>query len=507
MSLYRKYRPKKFSEVIGQEHVVQTLKGAIESNQVGHAYIFTGIRGTGKTSIARIFAKSLDCLNFKDGEPCDQCSVCSQITEGSFLDLIEIDAASNRGIDEIRDLKEKIRFAPNIGKYKIYIIDEVHMLTEQAFNALLKTIEEPPSHAIFILATTEIHKIPVTILSRCQRLDFHKVKKEKMLDGIKRIVEKEGIKIDEKSLKKIISISEGSVRDTLSHLDQINSFAGGKEINLDLIEDILGYSKEEKLFNLLEFIISKDTKKVISFINDFVEEGRDLENFIKDFIRFIRNILIFKIDKELVKDISEEEEFLELLNKISFKDLVVLIENLNGVLKNSKFSFLPQLLLEIELIKFINSEKSSNSESKNETKNIPSRIVSEIKNVLKQSSNYKNENEKISESKNIELEKKQLFKNNNWEEFMNKIKKEKIILYMALQDCEVENIDKCINLGVSNEFYFNRLNEKNNFDFIMKIFNEFYSDKELKIKRLDKKIENRDLLKDALSVFGGELIE
>jgi len=504
MSLYRKYRPQKFEDVMDQGHVIQTLQGAIESKQIGHAYIFAGTRGTGKTSIARIFAKAVNCLSLKNNEPCGECSICKEIAEGRFLDLIEIDAASNRGIDEIRDLKEKIRFAPNIGKYKVYIIDEAHMLTDQAFNALLKTLEEPPAHAIFILATTEIHKIPITIFSRCQRLDFHKVKSQKMLEGIKKIIEKEGIKIDDKSLKKIVSISEGSVRDALSYLDQISAFANGEEIKFELIEDILGCSKEEKLVEFLNILAAKDIKQTISFINDFIEAGYDLENFIKDLIKFIRKILMAKIGNSS-EEFFEDDKTLNLASNFSFEELLFLAELLNNVLKNNKFSFLPQLMLEIELIKFVNNLNLP-KENKNENQSFSGKIVSEIKNVLKPSNIVKEKKEEANnEEKN---EKTSEGKSSGWDGFLEKLKNQKIVLYMALQGCDFADEGETVNLNIYNGFYFNRLSEKTNRDFVEGVFKESFGDqKKLNIIKAEKKEDRRDLIKDALSVFGGELVE
>lgn len=502
MSLYRKYRPQKFEEIIGQEHIVQTLIGALESNQIGHAYIFTGTRGTGKTSIARIFAKAINCQNRKGSEPCGECKVCKEMTEGNFLDLIEIDAASNRGIDDIRDLREKIRFSPNIGKFKIYIIDEVHMLSTDAFNALLKTLEEPPAHAIFILATTEIHKIPATILSRCQRFDFRRIESDKMFEAIKKIAESEKIKVSEEDLRRIVSLSDGALRDALSSLDQLNSFSAGS-ISSDILENILGYSKEEKLLEILELIQKKDISKIIYFINEIIDGGKDIESFLKNLLIFLRKLLIFKIDNKTQSNFSDLDKTKEIIDNFSLDQIVNLADVLNSVIKNSKFSFLPQLVFELEIIKFISSETKTEPSLKN--KNIAGKLVSEIKNVFKT-------NDEQTEKNTIKEVEKEIINDNsnidNWPLFLEKIKKEKIVLYMAFQGCECEKSGESINVNIWNSFYFNRLNEKQNIDFINKIFEEFFG-KEMKIviQKCEKRKISTDVISDALKVFGGELVE
>jgi len=503
MSLYRKYRPQKFNEIIGQEHIVQTLCGAIESDQIGHAYIFAGTRGTGKTSIARIFAKAVNCQNRKGSEPCGECRVCKEMTAGNFLDLIEIDAASNRGIDDIRDLREKIRFSPNIGKYKIYIIDEVHMLTTDAFNALLKTLEEPPAHAIFILATTEIHKIPATILSRCQRFDFRKIEPGKMFLGIKKIANEENIKISEENLRKIVGLSEGSLRDALSSLDQLNSFSNGV-ISSDILEGVLGYSREEQLIEILELIHEGDIRQVISFINDLINSGKDMESFLKNLMVFLRKLLILKIDDGFQADFSDPEKARNISDNFSFEQIVDLADTLNGIIRNSKFSFLPQLVFELEIIKFIFSTAKTVPKTKNESVNIAGKIVKEIKNVLRSSG--KQESDKIVEEEGGRTKKSD--NTGNWESFLEKIKKEKTVLYMAFQGCEYEETEEEFNVKIYNGFYFDRLNERQNLDFISDLFKEFFgAGKKINIRKCEKKEIKTDVISEALKVFGGELVE
>jgi DNA polymerase-3 subunit gamma/tau len=503
MSLYRKYRPQKFEDIIGQEHIVQTLQGALESGQIGHAYIFSGMRGTGKTSIARIFAKALNCLDLQKNEPCGKCQVCTEIVQGRFLDLIEIDAASNRGIDEIRDLKEKIRFAPNSGKYKVYIIDEVHMLTDQAFNALLKTLEEPPAHAMFILATTELHKVPATILSRCQRFDFHKIENEKMMNGVKAIIDKEKIKIDDKNLKKMISISEGSLRDALSYLDQVSAFSSGGEVSELLVSDVLGSSNEEKLYGALKIIKDKDISQLILFINEIVEDGGDIENFLKEFIRFVRNAMLLRISKQTTGELFENEEQRKTIESYSFGEMVALIEVLTEVLKSSKGAFISQLPLEIGLIKYIErsngqpigkGQAGNHIADKAEEKIVASNFtdVHEVRD-----DNVKNENSELTKTTGKKL-------------FLEQIKQAKMMLYMALQNCDYKEDDGEIKIAIDNQFFFEKVNEKENKNILLEIIEKIFGkSKKLNISKKEQNLvqQKRDIVSDALGVFGGELIE
>jgi len=496
MSLYRKYRSQKFEDIVGQEHIVQTLRGAISSGQIGHAYIFSGMRGTGKTSIARIFAKAVNCLNPKDGEPCGECSICKETTAGNFLDLIEIDAASNRGIDDIRDLREKIKFAPNVGKFKIYIIDEVHMLTTDAFNALLKTLEEPPAHAIFILATTEIHKIPATIISRCQRFDFHKIDSNKMLDSVTKIAQKEGIKIGDDGLKKIVSLSEGSLRDALSHLDQVSSFSKGGEVSFTLLEDILGVSNEDRLFDFFNLISKKDSKGLFDFINEIVERGRDLENFIKELIRFARRMLIVKIDENSAMDILDATRMKQTVSLFSFDEIISIIETLNGVLKNAKFSFLPQLSLEIALLKFLkpSGRVSTTQENSKGNNDKDTGAHSDIK-------------EKSIEEPAVILDKGE----NGVGAFLSVLKNEKAMLHAFVQFCDFKISDEKIDITANNQFCLSSISEKNNLLILEKVIREVFGEgRKLCILKPESSNANalkRDMVSEALNVFGGELIE
>ena len=319
-ALYRSYRPQNFEDVVGQEHIIRTLKNQIENNNVGHAYLFSGTRGTGKTSTAKIFARAVNCENSINQEPCNECEVCRDILNDNVMDVVEIDAASNNSVDDIRELRESVKYSPTKAKYKVYIIDEVHMLSQGAFNALLKTLEEPPSYVIFILATTEPHKIPATILSRCQRFDFKRVTVKDMTDRMKKICNEENIEVEEKALNLIARNSQGALRDALSILDQCISFSDNKIEYKDAVE-LLGTVNIEQLFEMAQSIIDQDTKRSLQILNEFVVWGKDIRNLINDLIDHFRNLMVCKVSKDL-------DEI------IDYKDLVEIAQHENGPKKN-----------------------------------------------------------------------------------------------------------------------------------------------------------------------------
>jgi len=353
--LYRKYRPKSFSEMVNQEHIVRTLTNALAMNKVAHAYLFTGPRGTGKTTIARLLAKSVNCENRKKSEPCNQCAACQEINEVRCLDLIEIDAASNRGIDEIRELRDGIKFSPNRWQYKVFIIDEVHQLTKEAFNALLKTLEEPPSHAIFILATTEIHKVPQTIISRCQRFDFHKLPLEKIAGRLSYIAEQEKVKIEKPALQLIALNADGSVRDGESLLGQIISMED-KNITLEEVQTILGITDIRAVEDLVNYLSEKQISKAITHINQVFNQGYDPNQFAKSLINYLRKMIILKIDSRLVSLVAPEltDEQLKTImsqgQKFKETDLTKLIRLFIQAENEIRFSNLPQLPLELAVV-------------------------------------------------------------------------------------------------------------------------------------------------------------
>jgi DNA polymerase-3 subunit gamma/tau len=320
---YRKWRPQLLTEVVGQEHVSKTLLNALSSEKISHAYLFCGPRGTGKTSTARGLAKAVNCLNNGKGEPCNECTMCQAITEGRAMDVIEVDAASNRGIDEIRDLREKVNYAPNEAHYKVYIIDEVHMLTKEASNALLKTLEEPPPHVIFILATTEAHKLLPTILSRCQRFDFRRIPLTDMLALLTRICESEGITIEPEALKLIARAATGSMRDALNLLQQANNYYGN-EISLPQTQTLLGISGDRRAIELIKYIVNDDVSAGIATINNVNSDGLDLRQFNRELVEYLRVLLLLKTGSSESVEITAEDrqELSELVKKFSLNRIL-----------------------------------------------------------------------------------------------------------------------------------------------------------------------------------------
>jgi DNA polymerase-3 subunit gamma/tau len=294
IALYRKWRPLVFEDVVEQEHVVKTLKNAVKSARIAHAYLFCGTRGTGKTSMAKIFSRAINCLNPRDGDPCNECDICRGILSGSLLDVIEIDAASNNSVDNIRDIRDEVIYTPSSAKYKVYIIDEVHMLSSGAFNALLKTLEEPPSHAVFILATTEPHKLPATILSRCQRFDFRRIPIESIMGRLDRIAEASGVSLHKEASKLIAKMADGALRDAISILDQCMA-VGAKEVSYEDVLTVVGIVNDTFISEIVDAINSKDINHILKMVEKLVMDGKDISKFVSDLVLYYRNLLICKI--------------------------------------------------------------------------------------------------------------------------------------------------------------------------------------------------------------------
>lgn len=304
-ALYRKFRPDHFEEVKGQEHIVTTLRNQIKAERIGHAYLFTGTRGTGKTTIAKLFAKTVNCENPIDGSPCGQCRSCQTIASGASMNVIEIDAASNNGVDNIREIVDEVSYSPVEGKYKVYIIDEVHMLSIGAFNALLKTLEEPPSYVIFILATTEVHKIPITILSRCQRYDFKRISIDTIAARLQELAKREQVSVEDKALRYIAKTADGSMRDALSLLDQCIAFHFGEQLTYDKVLDVLGAVDTRVFSELLEMIQAHNISGCISLLEEVVIQGRELTQFVTDIAWYLRNLLLVKTSDDEVEDVID----------------------------------------------------------------------------------------------------------------------------------------------------------------------------------------------------------
>ena len=312
-ALYRKFRPTSFEQVKGQDHIVQTLKNQINANRIGHAYLFCGTRGTGKTSVAKIFARAVNCEHPIDGSPCNECETCRAINSGSAMNVVEIDAASNNGVDNIRQIRDEIQYTPANGKYTVYIIDEVHMLSIGAFNALLKTLEEPPSYVMFILATTEPHKIPITILSRCQRYDFKRITIDTIAARLTELMEKEGIEVEDKAIRYVAKAADGSMRDALSLLDQCIAFYLGQKLTYENVLEVLGAVDNEIFSRLTRSIIAGNVTECINILDEMVMQGRELGQFVSDFIWYLRNLMLIKTSDGATDFIDASAERIEAL--------------------------------------------------------------------------------------------------------------------------------------------------------------------------------------------------
>ena len=359
-ALYRKFRPQEFEDVKGQDHIVTTLKNQIKADRIGHAYLFCGTRGTGKTTIAKIFAKAVNCEHPVDGSPCGECPTCKAIAAGSSMNVIEIDAASNNGVDNIRQIREEVEYRPTEGKYKVYIIDEVHMLTQGAFNALLKTLEEPPAYVIFILATTESHKIPITISSRCQKYEFRRISVETISDRLMELLGREQIEAEKKAVDYIAKAADGSMRDALSILDQCIAFNIGKELTYENVLDTIGAVDIDVFARLLECVIKLDVVGAIDLVDEVVWQGRELSRFVSEFTWFLRNVLLVKVSPEADQKLDMSAENLERLRQLAAQiDTDALIRYINifsDTSANIKYAVQKRIVLELAVIKLCKPE-------------------------------------------------------------------------------------------------------------------------------------------------------
>ncbi len=487
-TLYRKYRPKNFGEIIGQQHIVRTLSNAIKNNRVGQAYLFTGPRGTGKTSIARILAKTVNCADTKDSISCEKCPACKTVDEGRSLDIIEIDAASNTGVDNIRELRETVNLPPTFLKFKVYIIDEVHMLSAGAFNALLKTLEEPPAHVIFILATTEIHKVPETIISRCQRFDFARLPLQNIIEKLTLIAKSEKVSIDKDSLEMIAIAAEGGMRDAESLLGQIIALED-KNVTLKEVEEILGTTDRKFAGELAEMLFAGDSTGAIAKINTLLTDGYDLQVFNKSLINYLRQLMLLKISPELKTYFSYEitadqtEKMLEQIKKVELAKIISAINLFLEAQEKISASMLPQLPLEIAIIKATNTFPaivesikyqvlSNNQDTKNNNQvNQKSQITNHKQNTNTQI--IKKTTEKIeTENSNIAIEQFNNDLNSNltieeaiakWHTLLEKIAPFNHSLKALLSNCRVSAVSgNVITLATPYDFYMQKLNDQAN---------------------------------------------
>ncbi|KKQ18299.1 MAG: polymerase III gamma/tau subunit protein [Berkelbacteria bacterium GW2011_GWA1_36_9] len=464
MVYYRKFRPQKFADILGQEHIVQTLTNALSSGDFSHGYLFAGPRGTGKTTLARVMAKALNCTGrslAKDSfEPCNKCSSCKEITLGRSLDLIEIDAASNRGIDEIRDLREKIRFAPTKSKYKIYIIDEVHMLTKEAFNALLKTLEEPPKHAIFMMATTEPQKILPTILSRVQRFDFRRAELEELKKLLKKIAQAEAIKIDDEAIGLLAQLSTGSYRDALSLFGQISSVRKtiASNITLEQIQQILGLAQDKSVFDFAEALAMGNRKLAFELISKLNLQGIDFENFTVKLIETLRKIALWELGEDQLFDLTHEyqDKVKKMAEIFEINLLMKMIEKFALALPQIKSASIPQLPLEMIVFEFT---KSCHSEQSNVTLS-EAKSLSRMRDVTETSSEIlppprRGQNDKNKSTKNLNQD--------LWTEIIKGAKAHNHSLAALLKDAVLaETCDNTITLAFKFKFHADIISGKRN---------------------------------------------
>ena len=521
----RRWRPQVFDEVVGQEHVIRTLKNAIEQNRLAQAYLFSGTRGVGKTTTARILAKSLNCAEGVSVSPCDKCDRCVEIVEGNSMDVIEIDGASNNSVDDIRELRENVKYAPAKSRFKIYIIDEVHMLSKSAFNALLKTLEEPPNHVKFIFATTEEDKIPETVSSRCQCFEFRHISFKDIIFQLKKITESDGITIEEESLALIAKTAEGSLRDAESILDQMISFSG-KEIKTDDIVSILGLVGFDKIAAFMDKIFEKKPTPLLELFQDLVFQGQDFRLFLKELMEYVRNLIVLKVSKEsknLISLSSEEMDRLKgQLKKVSIDELHQIFKIISDVELGVKRTSYPVMLVEMALIRLteirpfqsIDNIIESLSQIGTEIERDGIGSASKIKEETPHYDNVKtddsfNDTEKI------------------WGKIKNKTKEKKNHLGMFLDSGELVSItDNDVEIGFSDRFTLGRMQKDENKKILLTAVEEVLNKKirlllkettgrnEKEEDKKGKKSTNqeqtagvdKEIVQDALNIFGGEVI-
>ena len=458
-ALYRKFRPITFSEIVGQEHITRTLRNQIIAGRVGHAYLFNGGRGTGKTSAAKILARAINCLNPKDGEPCNECEICKGAINGSLTDIVEMDAASNNSVEDIRSIREEVNFLPTKAKYRVYIIDEVHMLSTGAFNALLKTLEEPPEHVKFILATTEPQKLPATILSRCQRFNFKKISNENIIKRLNIVCEKSNIEITKEALNIIAVLSEGAMRDALSILERCIQ-DGENKIDEDKIKDLVGIPKITYIHQLTESILEYDVDKALANIDEVLEDGKDINNLLWELIKYVKDILVYKASNKLELYSEEELNKIKIISeKVSKEKLVDIIYQLSNLENDIKWSTQKTIMFQAGIIKLCSkqAETSSNLEERLDkiekylrTSKVTSNMTMPVQQVQsneprmtfgvssKNSTEFKNTN--IPKSN-----KEKKFSNKSeeyWPQIVNDLKQSgKIVLYTNLMNTKAKEIN------------------------------------------------------------------
>lgn len=530
-ALYREWRPRIFRDVVGQNHITITLQNQIKNNRIAHAYLFSGTRGTGKTSTAKIFAKAVNCLNLQEGEPCNECDICKKINSGTLMDVIELDAASNNGVDKIREITEDVNYPPSEAKYKVYIMDEVHMLSQGAVNAFLKTLEEPPKNVIFILATTDPQKLPITILSRCQRFDFKRIKNKDVFERLRLIVKEQGVFADDKSLSLIARMCDGAMRDALSILDQGISMGNGK-VEYESLLNMLGIVTNEKLLRLTTSIIEKDVESSLVIIDEVVLTGKDIYYFIKDMINHMRNLLMAKVTEnpEEIMDMSEEniKDIKEQCQKIRVEEIMRNIRILQDAEEQSKWTKQSRIYLELAVIKMCKIEYDTSNEvilsrlnkveeamrsgeikvvSESLASKVVNRTYGEENEVIKKEAKIKPIN-KYNENSNLSLEKTKKF----WKDILETFKARRhMVLYASLITGDLIGCENgVITIGYHKQFAFNkqRLEKDESKKIVEEVFSDILKEK-VKIEYLVEKDESMQQSPEQLlkSTFGEDVVE
>ncbi|EJO5348941.1 DNA polymerase III subunit gamma/tau [Clostridium botulinum] len=533
-ALYREWRPKTFKEVVGQKHITITLKNQVIENRIAHAYLFCGTRGTGKTSTAKILSKAVNCLNPKDGEPCNECEICNKINSGTLMDVIEMDAASKRKLEDIKEVIENVKYPPQEGKNKVYIMDEVHMLTQEAVNAFLKTLEEPPSNVIFILATTDPQKLPITILSRCQRFDFRRIRNEEMFERLRSIVSEQGVYADDKSLNLISRMSDGAMRDALSILDQVISTGDGK-VEYNQVLDMLGLVTNENLLRITDSVIEKDVEKSMRIIEDIVLSGKDIYNFIKDMITHFRNILMIKVSKNPNEILDMSSENIDLVKqqaeKIRIEEIMRNIRILQEAEQQSKWVKQSRIYLELAVLKMCKIEYDTSKEvilsrlnkmeeiikSGNisvETKEHKSSTQLNKHNVKRTSQNITDNKVKEDLSQGYNKDSKITLETvkKMWHDILEAFKARRLmVLYAALVTANIVNCKEgIITLNYDNQYSFNkkRLEKPENNKIVQEIFSEVLKEKIRIIYTVEQKDKEENSSEEILkNTFGDNILE
>lgn len=483
-TLYQRFRPRNFKEMVGQEHVTRTLKQALMRQKVGHAYLFTGPRGTGKTTTARILAKAVNCLDLKEGEPCNVCEPCLRIEAGGSLDVVEIDAASHRGIDEIRELKENVRFLPAEEKYKVYIIDEVHMLTGEAFNALLKTLEEPPASVIFILATTEPHKVPLTIISRCQRFDFRFLGVEVISRYLKEVASQIEVEAEEKALNLIARLAKGAMRDALSLLDRALAYASGPKLTLEETLEVLGILPEDALFELMDKLAQKETGDALLLLNELLDRGKDESKVIGELMEHCRKLILVRDKKSrpyLNLPAADLKRLAEQAAKIEPAFIWQAIDVLKEAEKELRWTENQRLILELALLSLaspaVSSEKTQEEKEVKAEMRQKIEAKSEAKTVAKEKAPAAKEKEKREEKKPLFEAGSGASDKEKWEKLLAAVKKRRIITYAFLREgrlIKLEPEQMVIGYPPENSFHKGKMEEKENREILEECIREIY---------------------------------